>query len=302
MEEQIELCNLILEKIKKIKKIPHPKNLDEELVKFLSVFKKIKQTKYELFDDFKNFILKNTTKKFHFDQYKDLPKPIIYILYIFLSELNLLFDLIHQYNSININYTEEYKILWKELLDENFTILCRQFGDQLPCMEGYTSDLENGLNFMRNEPSKPADIEIKLILSKEDFKDDGGFNARVTGLLDWQIIGLTMKTFRMTLCGLYNNCEIDHELIRQAYNLPNYKTYLDYIDFYKKYPTITEEFVLSTIEDGIDNSEDSIPKGKFCCKQELMYGGKKNNMKTRYKRLSKNNKLSIKKSKKWWFQ
>ena len=92
MEEQIQFCNLILEKINKIKAISHPETLDNELTNFLSVFQEIKRTTYQSFNEFKELIVKNTSKKFHFNHYNNLPFPILIILNIFLSELNLLYD------------------------------------------------------------------------------------------------------------------------------------------------------------------------------------------------------------------
>ena len=303
MEQQIQICDSILEKIHKILEIPHNRVLDEELTKFLVVFQKIKNTTYDSFVEFKEFIRQNTSKVFHFDHYTNLPTPILIILHIFLSELNLLYDYINYYNSININYTEPYKQVWKKIIDGKYTSLCNNFGNNLPCMEGFIDDLLKELESIKTEPTKPEDIEIKLILSKEDFKNDGGFKKRVSeSMQDWQIVGLTLSTFRVALCGTYNNCEIDNKLIRQSFNMINYDTYLDYIDFYIKNPRITKSFVSDIIESagGIDNRDDSIPKGKFCCIPELIDGGKqtRKNKRNKINKRNKKNKKS-KKNKKY---
>jgi hypothetical protein len=164
-----------------------------------------------------------------------------------------LYDIITYYNGIN-NINEEYKVLWKQIVDEKYALLCEQFGKNLPCMEGFINDLENTLNYIKTEPTKPVDIEIKTILSIDDFKNDGGFNKRITpNMKDWEIVGLSLSCFRLSLCGTYNNCELDNENVRNAYNTPNYNTYLDYIHFYEKNPSLTKENVISLESSKPDN-------------------------------------------------
>ena len=278
MEEQIHYCTLILEKINLITQIQHLPILDNELTRYLDVFQQIQKTPYKSFDEFKTKISKHTIKHLHWAHYNDIESPNLMVLRIFLSELNILYDIINCYNSINnIDSNEGYKILWKKMVDEKYDIICRQFGEGLPCMEGFIDDLLNALQFIKTEPTAPVDIENKIILSKADFANDGGFIGRVIpSLKDWEIIALTLSTFRVALCGTNNSCETDYELVRQSYNLFNYNTYLDYIKLYESYPYITEAIVLSTIEEigGIQNGVDYIPLGRVCCKTDFITGGK----------------------------
>lgn len=274
-QEKNELCKSILEKIDKIKKTKYNKTIDAELNKFSNVFSHIMTTSLTV-KEFKDYIRENTTKAIHYDHYKE--NPILVILHIYLSELNLLYDYITYYNSINIKYTKKYKILWKKIIDEKYDLICNNFIGQLPCIEGYINDLEKELNFMKEEPLEPVDMEVKLILSKDDFNNDGGFSKRVkNNMQDWEIIGLTISTFRISICGTYYNCNADDDTIRNSYNLSNYKTYLEYLDFYDKFPNINEELVMLIIEDagGIDSSYDVVQKGKMCCLKDLVGGRKK---------------------------
>jgi hypothetical protein len=294
MEEQASLCDSILEKIDKIVGIPHLSILDAELKRYSEVFTKVRTKQYASYDDFKADI--NLTKVIHYVNYSKFTLPILTVLSIYLSQLNLLYDYITYYNLINIEYTEEFKKQWFELITEKYTLLSKQFGEALPCMEGYIGELERELVFIQIEPTKPKDMNAKVLLSLDDFTNDGGFDSRrINLLIDWEIIGLTMKTFRVALCGVTSSCDTDFNTIRMAYNLTNYKTYLKYVKFYEKYPALTEEKVLEIIEDagGIEN--DSI-SGKICCKRNILTGGKKTKMhrKLKIKRKTKKNKRKTK--------
>ena len=110
-------------------------------------------------------------------------------------------------------------------------------------MEGYISDLERELKNIKTKPIKSQDIDLKIILSETDFVNDGGFNARISDdMVKWEIIGLTIKTFRIALCGTYDSCLIDKINIKNAYNSDNYMTYLSYLNFFTKYPNISKEY------------------------------------------------------------
>jgi len=281
MEEQASLCAAILEKIDKIVGIPHLSILDAELKNYSEVFRKITTTEYASYDDFKEDI--TLIKVIHYANYSTFTSPILTVLSIYLSQLNLLYDYISYYNSINKEYNEEFKKQWFELITEKYELLSKQFGEALPCIEGYIGELERELAFIQIEPTKPKNTDAKLLMSIDDFTNDGGYSTlNQKFLLDWEIVGLTMKTFRAALCGLSSSCDVDFNTVRMAYNLTNYKTYLTYIGFYEKNPKISEKKVLDIIEDagGIEN--DSI-SGKICCKRNILTGGKKTKRHRKFK-------------------
>lgn len=287
MEEQAKACDLILEKIDKIVGIPHLSILDTELHAYLEVFTKVKTKEYSSYDEFKSDI---TLKKVvHYSHYSEFTSPIITVLTLYLSQLNLLYDYINYYNSLEVSNVNTYKKTWFELVTEKYTLLSKQFADPLPCIEGYITDLEKELAYIQKEPEKPVDMIPKRILSIDDFKSDGGFEKRRKDYdSDWKIVGLTMKTFRAAVCGKNISCDEELEIIGQTYNLTNFKTYLSYIKFYEKYPEISEEQVLNIIEDAGGIEDDH--SGKICCLKNILSGGKK----TRRHRKSKNKKRKSK--------
>ena len=107
-------------------------------------------------------------------------------------------------------------------------------------------------------------------MSIDDFKNDGDFNNYFNeSSKDFEIIGLSIKSFRLSLCDRLNDCNKDDIELRNIYNLNNYLIFLDYIDFYKK-SKLTKEYIIKFIDDylgGID--VDSIPPNRFCCKKDL---------------------------------
>ena len=276
----ISLCSSILKIVNDIQMAPHLEILDKELIKYNLAFTNLIFLKLSSIDQFKDLIKSmKINKVIHYDHYRQNSTPILIrlMLNIYLQEITLLLDVIKQYNIIDIPYDEPGLTNWKKDIDDTYHRICSEFSQQLPCMEGYIATLHTLLNTMRTPPRPQENIRQNVLLTLDDFTNDGDFFMLTENVFDkWQIIQLSIVAFKNVLCGTRNSCTENFEEVRQSFNIHNYDLFLEYLDFYNHfaYLDITPEIVGMVSIDIEPNSE---PINKICCKKDFVtnLGGKR---------------------------
>jgi hypothetical protein len=281
MEEVIQTCNTILDVVIKIRDEINNKKVNivlDKYIIFLNLLKNYDKDMRLFYDFLKESYKKSNLKKaIHYSHYENY---MIVLNFVILQLMNVLYDYLKKYNEKNIIYNETYKINWFEIITENYNIIINEFDLNLPCIEGYINKIENEINFI-NTPIKPINTsKIENNMTIEDFKDDGGFNHDINYAINfYDVLNISLKCFRKSLCSGLNNCVLDNETIKNAYNENNYLIFLKYINFYDtaiiKNTGYNENEIINIINNDIGGIDpDNIQNGKLCCLKDLK-GGKK---------------------------
>ena len=268
-----DLCDKILLKISEIKTIPCCEKIYSSLdnyTKSIIIIKSDYCDDSNIFDFIKETFIKNKMRHIHYGDYRNLPNNYLNLLSIILNLLNLIYKYINLFNSKNIHYDEQYKIEWFELIKRKYDQFCNDFYNKLPCIEGLTESIESNIKFLEIEPIKLEKNNTSIIMKRTDFNNDGDFIRHYKeSLKDYEAIGLSIKSFRLSLCDQTNDCNKDDDSLRNAYNIDNYSVFLDYINF-ETITRITKDYAIEFINDNIGGIDIvSIEKNKFCCKKEL---------------------------------
>lgn len=245
-------------------------------------------------------------KAIHFPNYNNYKRPTLFVIEnIILESIRLLATCIELHEAGRERYRDGFQRRWIDSYNERIEGVVNTFSQNLPCSEGYVSSLQNIK--LELEKGPPEEVEPPVIASVKmkptNFTSDGDFKAVAesrVGLMDFQLIALSMHAFKKSLCGTIDNCEPgaagEQPAILAAFNLDNYKLFLENIEFYgnDKYGTqgIPDFETLEELFDGYSLSFPS-PDGwgnpPHCCQRHLIselrsIGGAQRRRKTRGKK------------------
>ncbi len=180
-------------------------------------------------------------KAIHFSHYNDFRKPSIFVLEnIIVESLRLLASIIELHEAGRRTYPEGFQRRWIESYNDRIEALVRNFLLNVPCAEGYVSSLQ--ATKLELEAGPPEEVEPVVIASVKmrptNFTSDGDFSKAVTAPIfkDFELIALSLHAFKKALCGAIDNCEEgpagEQPAVLAAFNLDNYKLFLEKIEFY----------------------------------------------------------------------
>lgn len=227
------------------------------------------------YSNFIEIVNQLNNKSIHFKYYEHYKQPIIFVLKnIILEGLTLLCKIIKIFN-------EHSDILRNDTHIYNTTIT--EFSKKVPCYEEYVRKLQGYVMIIERKINNSASFSEKNTLSENmkitDFKYDGGFKDNYNPILNLdQTILLTLISFNISICNLNDICGSKNnisELVKSSYNENNYKTFLDYIQFFNNdnYKTngIDWKFIQNYfITNDIDlPSQENLNADKICCMSYL---------------------------------
>jgi hypothetical protein len=190
---------------------------------------------YITFNDFIQIVQRSNIKSIHFNEYKSYPKPILFVMKnIFLLSFTLLLRLIHLLNA-NPALMTKNRTMYSQLLNN--------FVSKVPCYEEYTRTLQGYLTIVNKqmepiEETNANNNNISEHMSISDFHNDGGFAHYFNPIFQLhQTILLSLLSFQQSVCNSSSKACV-------GYNTANYKTFLEYIHFFKNptYKTTTMDW------------------------------------------------------------
>jgi hypothetical protein len=180
-------------------------------------------------------------KAIHFSHYNNFKNPSIFVMEnIILESLRLLANIIELHEAGRRTFPGGFQRRWIDSYNDRIEALVRHLSQNLPCAEGYISSLQaTKLELEAGPPEEAEPVVIAAVKMKPtNFTSDGDFSLAVTAPIfkDFQLIGLSMHAFKKALCGAIDNCAKgaagEQPAVLAAFNLDNYKLFLEAIEFY----------------------------------------------------------------------
>jgi hypothetical protein len=242
-----------LESIGELRLTRYEDELAPELAKYEEFFQGVvsyiqeqvgrSQDESMIYESMKDFYRETEIEKaIHFSNYNDYRKPSIFVLEnIILESLRLLANIIQLHETGKRTFAEGFQRRWIESYNDRIMGLVLNFSQNLPCAEGYVSSLQSIKMELERGPPEEAEPAViaSVRMNRNDFTSNGDFRRAVNsraGLKDFQLIGLSIHAFRKALCGDIDNCKKgaagEEPGVLAAFNLDNYKIFLDVIEFY----------------------------------------------------------------------
>ena len=287
-----------LESIDELRLTRYEDELAPELAKYEEFFQGVvshiqeqvgrSQDESMIYESMKDFYRETEIEKvIHFSNYNDYRKPSIFVLEnIILESLRLLANIIQLHETGKRTFAEGFQRRWIDSYNDRIMGLVLNFSQNLPCAEGYVSSLQSiKMELERGPPEEAEPVVIASVrMRPSDFTSNGDFRSILNtrfGLKDFQLIGLSMSAFKKALCGDIDNCAKgtagEEPAVLAAFNLENYKIFLETIEFYgnERYGTqgIPDFDTLETIVDAYGLSFPSPElwgNPPHCCQAHLL--------------------------------
>lgn len=225
-------------------------------------------------------------KVIHFADHTQTKEPYLFVLnYLITGSLRNLYTFLDLYTLSKIKYKEGFQKEWIDSYDTYVNYALRDLVLNTPCREAYNRTLETLiLELQTGPPEKKVEQSIvQVYMTPEQFKSDGGFRLAVKPIYkDYQLIGLSLAAFKAALCVGLDNCkegdEGNQSEIQRAFNLHNFKIFLDVIEFYNNDSYGTSMFPdFQSVVDFADAMTLSLPEpndwsSPQCCQETLKLG------------------------------
>ena len=119
-----------------------------------------------------------------------------------------------------------------------YSTLCKQLPETVPCFEATENTLQTKLDRIIVGPIEPQKTEViaQTKMEKKDFTSDGGFGMYVTRMKitdPIKLFNLADNCFKLFLCGTLDNCGDIYDNVVSAYNIDNFKLFLDHVNFFE---------------------------------------------------------------------